>query len=121
MKNKQFSFRYRLKSFRFAFNGLKYLIEREHNARIHLVATALVITFGFAFKISLKEWMSLIIVIGLVLVSEIFNTAIETICDFISPQKHENIKKIKDLSAAAVLVSAVIAFIIGTLIFIQIC
>jgi len=119
MKNKQFSFRYRLKSFRFAFNGLKYLIEREHNARIHLVATALVITFGF--KISLKEWMSLIIVIGLVLVSEIFNTAIETICDFISPQKHESIKNIKDLSSAAVLVSAVIAFIIGALIFIQIC
>lgn len=65
--------------------------------------------------------MALIIVIGLVFVSEIFNTAIKALCDFVSPQKHENIKQIKDLSAAAVLVSAIIAFIIGTLIFIQIC
>lgn len=113
MKNKQFSIKDRLRSFRFAFNGLKYLIENEHNARIHLVSTLFVITAGFLFKISLKDWMALIIVIGLVFVSEIMNTAIETLSDFVSPEKNPSIKKVKDLAAAGVLVSALIASIIG--------
>lgn len=116
MKNKQFSIKDRMKSFRFAFNGLKYLIENEHNARIHLVSTLFVITAGFLFKISLKDWMALIIVIGLVFVSEIMNTAIETLSDFVSPEKNHSIKKVKDLAAAGVLVAATIAVVIGILI-----
>jgi len=118
MKGQKFSFRNRLKSFGFAFNGIKVLIREEHNARIHLLAVVCIIIAGFAFKISSLEWIAVVVSFGFVIAMEIVNSAIEGISDFISPDKHEMIKKIKDLSAAAVLIAAITAFIIGLIIFV---
>ena len=116
MKEK-FSIKKRIQSFGYALNGLKILITEEHNARIHLVVSVIVIILGFAFGISLSEWISICLCIGLVIVTETINSAIENLADFVSPAKNELIKKVKDLSAFAVLFSAVIAVITGLIIF----
>ena len=117
-ENQKFSLKNRLKSFKYAFNGLKILLKEEHNARIHLVASVLVVFFGFMLKISYLEWIAVIFAIGMVFALEILNSTIENIADFISPEKHEKIAKIKDLAAAAVLVGAISAFLVGMIIFI---
>ncbi len=117
MGNQKFSFYKRLKSFTYAFNGLKTLFKEEHNARIHLAAAICVVIAGFVFELTTLEWIAIIFVIGFVFTAEIINTSIENIADFISPAKHEKIKNIKDLAAAGVLVSAVTAVIIGVVIF----
>jgi undecaprenol kinase/diacylglycerol kinase (ATP) len=108
----------RLNNFKHAFNGLKILLKEEVNARIHLVATICVLIAGFFFEISSFEWIAIVIAIAFVLTTETINTAIENMSDFISPEKHEKIKRIKDLSAAAVLISAITAFVIGLIVFI---
>ena len=117
MHKENFSIKKRLKSFTHAFNGLYILIREEHNSRIHLAAAIIAICFGFLLKITLYEWMAIVFSIGLVFAFEIVNSAIESLADFASPEKNEVIKKVKDLSAAAVLVSAIAAFIIGIIIF----
>lgn len=117
MKNQKFSISQRLKSFPHAFNGLKILLREEHNARIHFVAAILVIIAGVVLKISTEEWITLVFAIGFVITAEIINSSIENIADFISPEKHEKIKKIKDLAAAGVLISAATALIVGLIIF----
>jgi diacylglycerol kinase len=117
MKNKAFSISKRLKSFVFAFNGLKILFSEEHNARLHLIAAILVISASIFYKLNTYEWIAVIFSIGIVFIAEIFNTAIENIADFLTTEKNEKIKIIKDLSAAAVLISALTSFTIGLIIF----
>jgi diacylglycerol kinase len=117
MKNQRFSILSRLKSFGYAFNGLKILLKEEHNARIHLFATICVIFAGCIFQLSVYEWITIVFVIGFVWAMESVNSAIENMCDFVSPEKHQHIKKIKDLSAAAVLLAAITAFTVGLIIF----
>lgn len=107
----------RVNSFKYAFNGFKILVKEEHNARIHLLAAVIAILAGFIFKVTALEWVALIFAIALVIITEIINTSIENIADFISPNRHKQIKRIKDLSAAAVLIAAIFAVIIGGLIF----
>ena len=118
MEQHKFSIFKRLKSFLYAFNGLQILIREEHNSRIHLVATVIILIFAIIFNLNATEWTAIIFSIGLVITAEIINTAIENIADFISPDKSEKIKKIKDLSAAAVLISALTALAIGLIVFI---
>ena len=117
MKQSKFSILKRMLSFKFAFQGIKLLFKEEHNSWIHLLFAALAIALAVWLKISLLEWVLVIFCIGFVFVIEIINTAIENICDFISPEKNSMIKRIKDLSAAAVLFSAVTSLIVGALIF----
>ena len=118
MNKQKFSLKQRLKSFKHAFNGLRILLKEEHNARIHLIAAICVIVAGFGFQVSNYEWIALIFAIGLVFGLELINSSIENMADFVSPEKHDKIKKIKDLSAAAVLLGAVTALIIGLIIFV---
>jgi diacylglycerol kinase len=118
MKQPSFSVTSRLQSFRHAFNGLKILLKEEHNARVHLVASLLVITAALYFELSALEWMAVLMAIGLVVVAEIFNTAIENLADFMTTEMNSQIKIIKDLAAAGVLVSAVVAALIGLLVFV---
>lgn len=119
MKTKKpFSFFARIKSFSYAFAGIRQFFASEHNAWIHLFATVIVLVLTFIIPISLLEAVALVIVIGFVWVAELFNTAIERLVDFVSIEKSPAIKIIKDISAAAVLVAAVIAVITGCLIFI---
>ena len=118
MKNRNFSIRQRIKSFAYAFNGVKIFIQEEHNARIHLFVTICVLAASFIFKISLPEWIAVIFAIGFVITSEVINTALENIADFVSPEKNEQIKKVKDLAAAGVLICSITALSIGLIIFI---
>ena len=118
MKNPQkFTISARIQSFKYALNGLKILIKEEHNFRIHLLAAVLAIILGWYFQLSISEWLSLILVSGLVLITEIVNTVMENFSDFISPGQNKKIGKIKDMAAAAVLVAAIIALATGCLIF----
>lgn len=118
MEQKKFSISKRLKSFVYAFNGLIILFKEEHNARIHLIATILVITAAVLLKLNLYEWIAVTFAIGFVISVEIINTVIENMADFVSPAKNDKIKKIKDLSAAAVLISSMTALTIGLIVFI---
>ncbi|MCB0430075.1 MAG: diacylglycerol kinase family protein [Flavobacteriales bacterium] len=117
MKHGKFSLRKRLASFRYAFAGIKALIRDEHNARIHLVATLCAVAAGFYFRISSFEWIAVAVAIGLVFITEAINTAIEQLADVVSPGKNERIGRIKDLAAAAVLLSAITAVVIGLVVF----
>ncbi len=112
-----FSILKRLESFRYAFHGLKILIREEHNARVHLVAACCAIVAGLFFQISTNEWLAIILSIGLVISAEAINSAIENIADFVSPERHEAIKRIKDLAAAAVLICAIAAVAVGLIVF----
>ena len=118
MKEEKFSIAKRLKSFTYAFNGLRILLKEEHNSRIHLFATICVVVAGFVFHISPLEWVAVVFAIGMVFDGEIFNSAIEDLADVVCLERDERIKKVKDLSAAAVLVSAFTALAIGLIIFI---
>ncbi|MAY83391.1 MAG: diacylglycerol kinase [Flavobacteriales bacterium] len=117
MSKQNFSVKQRIKSFNFAFQGLRTLLAEEHNSRIHLLATMIVLIAGFYFDIGQAEWLVLIITIAIVFICEILNTAMENIADFISPDIHPSIKKIKDLAAAAVLISAIMSVVVGLIIF----
>lgn len=118
MKQQKFSISRRLNSFKFAFNGLKILLKEEHNSRIHFFTAICVSIAGFIFNVSEYEWIAIVFAIGFVITLEIINSSIENIADFVSPEKHSEIKKIKDLSAAGVIAGAVTALIIGLIIFI---
>jgi len=117
MKRENFSIKKRLKSFKFALSGIKTLILEEHNARIHLFVAITVVISGFLLKISVFEWIAIVFAIGFVITCESINSALENLCDFVSPQKNELIKKVKDLAAAGVLISAITAVVIGIIIF----
>lgn len=108
----------RLQSFRHAFNGIRLFLRSEPNGRIHFAATVLVIIAGVWLHCSLSEWAMLIIVMAMVWLTEMLNTAIEKIMDHITPEQHPGVKWIKDVAAGAVLVAALAAAIVGALIFI---
>ena len=117
MNQKKFKIGDRLKSFKFAFNGIRILFVNEHNVWIHLAAAMLVIIAGIVLKISISEWLAVLIAIGLVFTSEAINTSIEKLSDFISPERQSSIKEVKDLASAGVLISAITALIIGLIVF----
>lgn len=110
--------KYIIISFKYAFNGVFALFKSERNMRIHSIATLVVIILGFCLKISSGEWCLIVICIGFVFTAEAFNTAIEKIVNKISPEKNDAAGLIKDISAGAVLISAIAALIIGLIIFI---
>ena len=85
--------------------------------KIHVVATILVIILGIYLKLNLIEWSIITIAIVIVISAELFNTAIETIVDMVSPQKNEKAKLAKDISAGAVLILAIGSAIVGFIIF----
>jgi len=113
----KFSLKKRFESFRYAYAGLRTLWREEHNVRIHIVAGLIVLVMGFLLHISLSEWGVLTLVVAVVLLAEALNSSLENIADAISEEKNEKIQKAKDLAAAAVLISAIAAVIIGVIIF----
>lgn len=117
-KPAKFTIAKRLQSFVHAFNGLKLLFRDEHNAKIQLAATILAVVLGFVLNISTTEWLVILLCFALVVSLELINSAIESLCDFVCPQKDVRIKIIKDLAAGAVLWGAMIVFIIGVVIFV---
>ena len=117
MNQDKFSLKSRLGSFKFAVHGLMSLIKNEHNSRIHLIVAFAAIIIGIILNLNQYEWALLIVVIGIVFISELLNSSIESLADHINPEWNELIRRAKDYSAAAVLVSAVIAIVVGALIF----
>ncbi len=113
-----FSLKSRLQSFKHAFNGFKILLIEEHNARIHLFAALLVIILSFLFELNNTDWLFVIFAITLAISAEMVNTIVENICDFISHEKHPDIKKIKDLSAAFVLFTVFTSIVVAAIVFI---
>ena len=92
--------------------------KKEHNARLHGLATILVLLLSVYFRVNVYEAIALTLSIGMVWAAEIFNTSIERIMDYLSKEKHPAIKIIKDLAAAAVLVTALTALLVGAFVFI---
>lgn len=106
-----------LKSFKYAFHGLSAMMNREQNFRIQVLVAIMALVGCYSLKVSGRDTILVMICIAAVLAFEILNSAIEKLCDFISPERNEQIKIIKDMSAAAVLVVSIMAFVVGLIIF----
>lgn len=107
-----------VKSYGFALKGISLLFT-ENNFKIQLLAATIAISLGFRLDITPDHWLMIIACIGIVLMAEAGNTAIEKLCDHLHPQQHEAVGKVKDLAAGAVLIAAIAAAIIGVIIFWQ--
>ncbi len=105
------------KSFGYAFEGIFNTILHERNMQIHCCVTVLVVIFGFLLHISLAEWMVCLLLFALVLSLELVNTALEAVVDLVTSERKPLAKKAKDAAAGAVLISAIIAAILGGIIF----
>ena len=105
-------------SFKYAWQGIVQSYKGEQNLKIHTFIAILVIVFGFFLRISYLEWLVCLILIGLVLMAEFINTAIEYVVDLASPSVHPLAKAAKDTASAGVLLMAIISAIIGLVIFI---
>ena len=106
----------RIKSFRFAFEGIGYVFLTQKNAQIHLIIIILVLALAFWLAIPLRDLALILLTIGMVLGAEFINTALEEIINLVSPGQHPLAKTTKDVSAGAVLLLAIIAVLIGILI-----
>jgi len=104
-------------SFACAFRGIAALLESEVHARIHLAATIVALFLGWWCEITRGEWIAVTLAIGLVWVAEALNTAIEYVADLAHPDEHPEVKKLKDLAAAAVLFASIAALVVGLIIF----
>ncbi len=114
---KKFSIIARIRSTDKAWRGLGIIFRTTHNLWLQIFFSALAIYVGFALKINTTEWALIVFSIGLVIVTEILNSAIEIDVDLTSPNYHPYAKDIKDISAGAVLLSAFVAGIVALLIF----
>lgn len=117
MKSNYGSLNKLIKSFGYAFRGLADLIKSEQNAKIHLLITILVITAGFIFKINATEWCIVLLCIAIVFSTEALNTSVEKIIDHLFKDKNETARIVKDISAGAVLICAILSVICGLIIF----
>ncbi len=106
-----------IKSFSHTIHGLQYALAHEQNFKIEIFCAVAAIGCAFIFNITKIEWLVVILNIAAVLTAELFNTAIENLCNMIHRATHPTIKIIKDVSAAAVVVSALSAFVSGSIIF----
>lgn len=118
MKKKDFNVIRRAKSFTHATRGISLILQTQENFWIHIVATIVTLFLSIRYNISVSEWVAIVSVIGLVLVSEAFNTAIEIDIDLTSPNYHPYAKDTKDVAAGAVLISSIISLVVGLIIFI---
>jgi diacylglycerol kinase (ATP) len=106
----------RAHSFRHAFRGWWYVIRTQRNAWIHAVITTLVLLVAWWLHLPLRDWAVLFLTIALVWTAEFINTALEAVVDLASPQQHPLAKVGKDVGAAAVLIAALTAVLVGLLI-----
>ena len=110
-------FKKRYNSFKFAFKGINSALRSEPHMRLHMLAALGVILAGIIFRVTKLEWCLLAVSIGLVITAEIFNTAIETLTNLVSPEHNPLAGKTKDLAAGAVLAASIAAAVIGLLVF----
>ncbi len=119
MKNAKDSFiRGRLRSLKFAFKGAWLLLTTEDSIKAQVFMAVIVTVMGFCFDISNIEWMLQFLAIGMVLVAEALNTAVEKIADFVHPDFHVKIGFIKDIAAGAPTFAGIISLILAGFIYI---
>jgi diacylglycerol kinase len=106
-----------IKSFNYAFRGLIKVFKEEGNFKIQTFLAVLAVFLGFILKIERFEWLVIVIVIGLVLLTETLNSAVERVSDALKPRIDSYVKEIKDIMAAAVVISATLAVIVGMIVF----
>lgn len=118
MTRKSMTVNARAKSFTFAINGIYHLLRSEPNARLHALATVAVVFTGVARHITGMQWIAIVFAIGLVWITEAINTGVEKLCDFSCDNRfHPAIKVIKDVSAAAVMMAAIVSVVTGIIVF----
>src|ERR1035437_2573739 len=117
-EKKNFSLVARMKSANHAWRGICILFKTSHNAWMHVFFGLMAIYLGFILNISSVEWVLIVFTIGLVIIVEAFNTAIEIDIDLTSPNYHPYARDTKDVAAGSVAVAVVIACIVGLIIFI---
>lgn len=105
-----------VRGFVFAFNGIGIAV-KGRNMRVHLVAATAVFALGFYVGLTASQWTTIVICIGLVISAEAMNTAVEELCNFITVEKNESIRKTKDIAAGAVLVVAIASAVVAAIIF----
>lgn len=105
------------RGFKYAFCGIIHCIKNERNMRIHTVVATYVLVFARFFDLTREDYILLLLTIGGVIAAETVNTAIEDLCDKVSPDYHTLIRHAKDAAAGAVLILAVFAVIIGIILF----
>ncbi len=118
MKNENDSFlKGRIRSIKFALRGAWLLVTTEHSVMVQVTIGILITIVGFVVGLSQTEWLVQCLAIGMVLVAESLNTGIEKLCDFVHPDYHKKIGFIKDISAGASTMAAIMAVIIGAIIY----
>jgi diacylglycerol kinase (ATP) len=113
----RFTLAARLKSFSYALQGVWFMLKTQHNAWLHGLATLLVIALAVYCHVSESDWRWLIVSMAMVWVAETLNTAVEYVCDVVSPGYSEAVKHAKDISAGGVLIAALAALLVGLLTF----
>jgi diacylglycerol kinase len=106
-----------LLGFVFAFQGLAVLVKTERNFMFHLFAFICISIAGFLFKIEKTDWLVILIISSIILTAEALNSSIEKLCNHLHPETHPSIKSVKDIAAASVLISSIIAVVIAGIIF----
>lgn len=117
-KNKKFGFKRIVSSINNSFNGLKSAYQSEQSMYIHLICTIILLLFSFVLKISMMQWLIIIAIIGLTLVIELINTAIESTVDLVTKEFHPLAKVAKDTASAAEFILTLTSAIISLMIFI---
>ncbi|SRR5215204_1024216 len=117
MADDSLTFNGRIRSFRYAFNGILIMLRSQQNAWIHSLATVIVVVFGIYFNLTKSEWCWIVLASISVWTAEALNTAFEFLTDVASPEFHPLAAKAKDVAAGAVLITASGAVLLGLLIF----
>ena len=113
-----YDYKKQLRSFGYAWKGIRSCVGKEQNLSFHLITTVCVVTAGWCFCITRGEGIAIVLCIGMVIAAELFNSDIERLVDFVSPQHHPVAGHVKDIAAGAVLVCALAAIVVGLIIFI---
>jgi len=108
-----------MKSFNNALSGIIFALKKERNMKFHFCAALIVLILSFFYRLSKVELTIVCLTVGLVIICELFNTAVEMIMDILVDVYHPKVKKIKDIAAGAVLVSAIVSLIVGYFVFIE--
>ncbi|MCB9224806.1 MAG: diacylglycerol kinase family protein [Crocinitomicaceae bacterium] len=116
-QNNKFSIKERIRSFKYALEGIVYFTKTVHNGWIHYLATFITVSLGIFFKLNIVEWLWIIQAIFLVFIAEMVNSAIEKNVDLVTEEQNERAKRAKDMAAGAVLLAAFYAIIVGVIVF----
>lgn len=107
----------RIRSFGYAFNGLKVLLLTQPHAQLHALATIAVLVLGKMLHLRRWEWVAILLCIGMVWMAEALNTALEFLADEVSLEQRDRIAKAKDVAAGGVLITALISVAVAVVVF----